>query len=159
MLPSSNRPVNVTLPSEIAALLRRGTVIPAHPLALDARRQLDVRRQRALARYYLDAGSGGLAVGVHATQFAIREVGLYEPVLRIAMEEAAKRKVVMIAGLSGKTAQAKREAQIARGIGYHAGMLSLAPMKGASIDELAEHCAAVASEIPLIGFYLQRAVG
>src|SRR5688572_12552813 len=87
MLPSSNRPVNVTLPSEIAALLRRGTVIPAHPLALDARRQLDVRRQRALARYYLDAGSGGLAVGVHATQFAIREVGLYEPVLKIAAED------------------------------------------------------------------------
>jgi len=140
-------------------LLRRGTVIPAHPLALNAKRQLDERRQRALARYYLDAGSGGLAVGVHATQFAIREVGLYEPVLRIAMEESAKRKVVMIAGLSGKTAQAQREAQIARGLGYHAGMLSLAPMKGASIDELIEHCAAVAEEIPLIGFYLQRAVG
>src|SRR5207237_4012385 len=104
------------LPPEIAALLRRGIVIPAHPLALNAKRQLDERRQRALARYYLDAGSGGLAVGVHATQFAIREVGLYEPVLRIAMEEAAKRKVVMIAGLSGKTAQAKREAHIARGL-------------------------------------------
>ncbi|HWI36762.1 MAG TPA: dihydrodipicolinate synthase family protein [Burkholderiales bacterium] len=140
-------------------ILRRGTVIPAHPLALNAQRQLDERRQRALARYYLDAGSGGLAVGVHATQFAIREVGLYEPVLRIAMEEAAKRKVVMIAGLSGRTAQAKREAQLARSLGYHAGMLSLAPMKGASVDELIEHCAAVAADIPLIGFYLQRAVG
>ena len=140
-------------------LLRRGVVIPAHPLALNAQRKLDERRQRALARYYLDAGSGGLAVGVHATQFAIREVGLYEPVLRIAMEEGAKRKVVMIAGLSGKTAQAKREAQLARSLGYHAGMLSLAPMKGASIDELIEHCSAVAAEIPLIGFYLQRAVG
>ncbi|HUQ73239.1 MAG TPA: dihydrodipicolinate synthase family protein [Burkholderiales bacterium] len=147
------------MPPEIAALLRRGTVIPAHPLALTARRQLDERRQRALSRYYLDAGSGGLAVGVHATQFAIREAGLYEPVLRIAMEEAAKRKVVMIAGLSGKTAQAKQEAQLAAGLGYHAGMLSLAPMKGASIDELIEHCAAVAAEIPLIGFYLQAAVG
>jgi len=140
-------------------ILRRGTVIPAHPLALNAQRKLDERRQRALARYYLDAGSGGLAVGVHATQFAIREAGLYEPVLRIAMEEAAKRKVVMIAGLSGKTAQAKREAQVARSLGYHAGMLSLAPMRGASIDELVDHCAAVAAEIPLIGFYLQRAVG
>jgi dihydrodipicolinate synthase/N-acetylneuraminate lyase len=140
-------------------LLRRGTVIPAHPLALNARRQLDERRQRALARYYLDAGSGGLAVGVHATQFAIREAGLYEPVLRIAMEEAAERKGVMIAGLSGKTAQARREAQLARSLGYHAGMLSLAPMKGASIDELIEHCCAVAADIPLIGFYLQRAVG
>ena len=140
-------------------LLRRGVVIPAHPLALNAQRKLDERRQRALARYYLDAGSGGLAVGVHATQFAIREVGLYEPVLRIAMEEAAKRKVVMIAGLSGHTAQAKREAELARSLGYHAGMLSLAPMKGASIDELIAHCSDVAKEIPLIGFYLQRAVG
>jgi dihydrodipicolinate synthase/N-acetylneuraminate lyase len=159
MLPSSNHPVNVTLPPEIAALLRRGTVIPAHPLALNARRKLDERRQRALARYYLDAGSGGLAVGVHATQFAIREAGLYEPVLRIAAEEAAQRQVVLIAGLAGKTSQAKREAQLARGLGYHAGMLSLGAMKGASIDALVRHCAAVADEIPLVGFYLQTAVG
>src|SRR2546428_4725484 len=155
MLPSSNRLVNMHRPllkgidAAIAALLRRGTVIPAHPLALDARRKLDERRQRALARYYLDAGSGGLAVGVHATQFAIREAGLYEPVLRIAAEEASKRKVVLIAGLSGKTAQAKKEAQLAASLGYHAGMLSLAPMKGASIDELIAHCRAVAAEIPL----------
>jgi hypothetical protein len=150
------------LPSEIAALLRRGTVIPAHPLALDARRRLDERRQRALARYYLDAGSGGLAVGVHATQFAIREVGLYEPVLRIAAEEArdwAKRPVLLIAGLAGKTSGAKREAQLARELGYHAGLLSLGAMKGASIDALVRHCAAVAEEIPLVGFYLQPAVG
>jgi hypothetical protein len=159
MLPSSNRPVNVTLPSEIAALLRRGTVIPAHPLALDVRRKLDARRQRALARYYLDAGSGGLAVGVHATQFAIREAGLYEPVLQIAVEEASKRKVVLIAGLVGKTSAAKREAQLARSLGYHAGMLSLGAMKGASIDALIRHCSAVAEEIPLVGFYLQPAVG
>ena len=147
------------LPPELAALLRRGTVIPAHPLALNARRKLDERRQRALARYYLDAGSGGLAVGVHATQFAIREAGLYEPVLRIAAEEAATRKALLIAGLSGKTAQAKKEAQLAASLGYHAGMLSLAPMKGASLDELVDHCAAVAREIPLVGFYLQVAVG
>jgi dihydrodipicolinate synthase/N-acetylneuraminate lyase len=148
----------VTLPSEIAALLRRGTVIPAHPLALNARRKLDEHRQRALARYYLDAGSGGLAVGVHATQFAIREAGLYEPVLRIAMDEA-KGRVVMIAGLAGKTAAAKKEAGIARALGYHCGMLSLGAMRGASLDELVEHCAAVAREIPLVGFYLQTAVG
>ena len=147
------------LPPDIAALLRRGTVIPAHPLALDARRKLDTRRQRALARYYLDAGSGGLAVGVHATQFAIREAGLYEPVLKIAAEEARKRNVVLIAGLAGKTVQAKREAQIARSLGYHAGMLSLGAMKGASIDELIQHCTRVAAEIPLVGFYLQTAVG
>jgi dihydrodipicolinate synthase/N-acetylneuraminate lyase len=147
------------IPAEIAALLHGGTVIPAHPLALDSRRKLDERRQRALTRYYLDAGSGGLAVGVHATQFAIREAGLYEPVLKIAAEEAAKRRIVLIAGLSGKTSQARREAQIARSLGYHAGMLSLAPMKGASLDELVEHCAAVAADVPLVGFYLQPAVG
>src|SRR5687767_3747936 len=160
MVPSSNHLVNMTkLPTEIERVLRRGTVIPAHPLALDAQRRLDERRQRALARYYLDAGSGGLAVGVHATQFAIREAGLYEPVLRIAAEEAAQRQVVMIAGLAGKTAPAKQEAGIARALGYHAGMLSLGAMKGASIDELVAHCAAVAAEIPLVGFYLQTAVG
>jgi dihydrodipicolinate synthase/N-acetylneuraminate lyase len=150
------------LPAETLALLRRGTVIPAHLLALDAKRRLDARRQRALSRYYLDAGAGGLAVGVHATQFAIREAGLYETVLALAAEEAAgwaKRKVILIAGLSGRTAQAKSEAAVARGLGYHAGMLSLAPMKGASIDELVAHCAAVAAEIPLVGFYLQPAVG
>lgn len=165
MLPSSNHPVNMhwtQLPADVLALLRRGTVIPAHPLALDAGRRLDARRQRALTRYYLDAGSGGLAVGVHATQFAIREQGLYEPVLRLAAEEArawTKRPVLLVGGLSGKTGQAKKEAVIARGLGYHAGMLSLAPMKGASVDELVAHCAAVAAEIPLVGFYLQPAVG
>src|SRR5437763_10077279 len=147
------------LPPEVAAILRRGAVIPAHPLALDARRDLDERRQRALARYYIDAGSGGLAVGVHATQFAIREAGLYEPVLKIAAEEAAERKVIMIAGLAGKTQAAKREAGIAHSMGYHCGMLSLGAMKGASIDELIAHCTAVAAEIPLVGFYLQTVVG
>jgi Dihydrodipicolinate synthetase family len=147
------------LPYEVLALLRRGIVIPAHPLALNASRRLDRRRQRALSRYYIDAGSGGLAVGVHATQFAIREAALYQPVLELAIEEAQRHRVVMIAGLAGKTAQAKNEAQLARALGYHCGMLSLGAMKGASIDELIEHCAAVAAEIPLVGFYLQTAVG
>ena len=150
------------LPPETLALLRRGTVIPAHPLALDAQRRLDARRQRALTRYYVDAGAGGLAVGVHATQFAIRERGLYEPVLKLAADTArewTKRPLVMIAGLSGRTAQAKQEAAIALAQGYHAGMLSLAPMLGASLDELVAHCSAVAAEIPLVGFYLQTAVG
>ena len=149
------------LPPDIARLLREGTVVPAHPLALDARRRLDARRQRALSRYYLDAGSGGLAVGVHATQFAIRDAGLYEPVLRLAMEEAqrARRPLVMIAGLAGKTSQARKEAQLARALGYHAGLLSLGAMRGSSLDELVEHCAAVAKEMPLVGFYLQTAVG
>src|SRR4029079_13614786 len=150
------------LPKDTLALLRRGTVIPAHPLALDAKRRFDPRRQRALTRYYLDAGSGGLAVGVHATQFAIRAHGLYEPVLQLAADAArewAKRPLVMIAGLSGKTPQAKKEGEIALAHGYHAGMLSLAAMKGASIDELVAHCAAVAKVLPLVGFYLQTAVG
>jgi dihydrodipicolinate synthase/N-acetylneuraminate lyase len=150
------------LPAEILATLRRGAVIPAHPLALDAGRRLDPRRQRALTRYYLDAGAGGLAVGVHTTQFAIREAGLYEPVLRLAAEEArawAKRPVFLVGGLSGRTDQAKQEAAVARGLGFHAGMLSLAAMRGASENELIAHCAAVAGEIPLVGFYLQPAVG
>ncbi len=150
------------LPAATLEVLRRGTVIPAHPLALDSGRKLDARRQKALTRYYLDAGSGGLAVGVHATQFAIREQGLYEPVLKLAADTArdwCKRPLVMIAGLSGRTAQAKLEAQVALAHGYHAGMLSLAPMKGASVDELVVHCSAVAAEIPLVGFYLQTAVG
>lgn len=150
------------LPSRVLALLRRGTVIPAHPLALDAARRFDPVRQRALTRYYLDAGSGGLAVGVHTTQFAIREAGLYEPVLELAARTAREwtdRPLVMIAGLAGHTVQACREAQVALGHGYHAGLLSLAAMKGASTDELIEHCAAVARVIPLVGFYLQTAVG
>jgi hypothetical protein len=147
-------------------VLRRGAVMPAHLLALDADRKLDVRRQRALARYYLDAGSGGLAVGVHSTQFAIREVGLYEPVLELAMRTArdwvplgGTRALFMTAGLAGQTVQAVREAGIARGLGYQAGLLSLAAMKGASEDELITHCQAVADVMPLVGFYLQPAVG
>ena len=150
------------LPAAILALLRRGTVIPAHPLALDGSRRLDARRQRALTRYYLDAGAGGLAVGVHSTQFAIREVGLYEPVLAGAARTArewTQRPVVLIAGLCGRTDQAIKESQVALAHGYHAGMLSLAAMKGASIDELIAHCASVAEQIPLVGFYLQTAVG
>lgn len=150
------------LPADVLATLRKGAVIPAHPLALDASRRLDERRQRALSRYYLDAGSGGLAVGVHTTQFAIRDVGLYRPVLELAMQEAQARNgstPILVAGLAGKTAQAVGEAQTARGIGYHAGLLSLAAMKGASEDELIEHAQNVAAEIPLVGFYLQPAVG
>jgi hypothetical protein len=149
-------------PAEILATLRRGAVIPAHPLALDAGRKLDARRQRALSRYYLDAGAGGLAVGVHTTQFAIRDVGLYRPVLELAMRTAsewAKTRPVMIAGLTGRTAQAIGEAQLARDLGYHAGLLSLAAMKGASEDELIAHAQAIAREMPLVGFYLQPAVG
>jgi dihydrodipicolinate synthase/N-acetylneuraminate lyase len=149
-------------PEDVLATLRRGAVIPAHPLALDASRKLDTRRQRALSRYYLDAGAGGLAVGVHTTQFAIRQAGLYRPVLELAMRTAAewaKRPPVMIAGLAGPTAQAVAEAQIARDLGYHAGLISMAAMKGAGEDELIAHAEGVAREIPLVGFYLQPAVG
>src|SRR5258708_38317169 len=150
------------LPSDIAAMLATGTAIPAHPLALDAARKLDPVRQRALSRYYIDAGAGGLAVGVHTTQFQIREAGLYRPVLELAAATArdwAKRPVALIAGLVGRTEQALREADVALGLGYHAGLLSLAALKGASEDDVIAHCRAVARVIPLFGFYLQPAVG
>ena len=150
------------LPAGVRARLRAGGVIPAHPLALTALRNLDERRQRALTRYYLDAGASGLAVGVHATQFEIRQAGLYEPVLRIAADSAASwtdRPPVMIAGLVGRTGQALREADVALQLGYHAGLLSLGAMTGASEDDLVAHCEAVAAKIPLVGFYLQPAVG
>jgi hypothetical protein len=148
--------------SDVRKLIAEGTVIPAHPLALDAKRTLDVKHQRALTRYYIDAGAGGLAVGVHTTQFAIRDVGMYKPVLELAAETAGnwtQRPLAMVAGLAGPTQQAVSEATIARGIGYHAGLLSLAAMKSASEDEIIAHCEAVAREIPLVGFYLQPAVG
>jgi hypothetical protein len=150
------------LPADVLDLLRRGTAIPAHPLALDSHRRLDERRQRALSRYYLDAGAGGLAVGVHATQFAIREHGLYEPVLQMAIEEASRwssRPIVMIAGICGNTEQAKQEASAARKLGYSAGLVSLVSIAGAREGELIEHCVEISREIPLMGFYLQLAVG
>jgi dihydrodipicolinate synthase/N-acetylneuraminate lyase len=147
--------------------LRKGTAIPAHPLALTSARKLDERRQRALTRYYLDAGAGGLAVGVHTTQFAIRDPkhALYRPVLELAAETvreslaARPRAFVMVAGLVGDTAQAVREAETAVALGYHTGLLSLGAMKRASDSELLAHCEAVAEVIPLFGFYLQPAVG
>ncbi|MCC2635590.1 MAG: dihydrodipicolinate synthase family protein [Ramlibacter sp.] len=154
------------LPADSLAVLRAGAVIPAHLLALDGQRQLDARRQRAMTRYYLDAGAGGVAVGVHSTQFAIRDVGLYQPVLELAMQAAreweplgGRRPLFMVAGLAGRTEQALREARVARRLGYHAGLLSLAAMKSATEDELVAHCRAVAEEMPLVGFYLQPAVG
>jgi dihydrodipicolinate synthase/N-acetylneuraminate lyase len=141
--------------------LAAGTVIPAHPLALDSRRKLDERRQRALTRYYLDAGAGGLAVGVHTTQFAIRDVGLYRPVLELAMQtaRATSHKPVMVAGLVGRTPQALTEAEIAVSLGYDAGLLSLGAWKHETEEEILYHCARIAEAIPLFGFYLQPAVG
>jgi len=147
--------------------LRAGLVIPAHPLALTEQRRLDERRQRALTRYYHAAGAGGVAVGVHTTQFEIREPqhGLFEPVLTLAAEtisacdQAGDRQTVRVAGICGPTAQAVSEAQFARQSGYHVGLLSLSALRDAADDELLRHCRTVAREITLMGFYLQPAVG
>ena len=143
------------------AALHRGLVIPAHPLALTSARQLDERRQRALTRYYLDAGAGGVAVGVHTTQFQIRDpkVGLFQPLLALAAEQMAGHDVVRIAGICGATRQAVTEATLARDLGYHAGLLSLAGLPQAEVPELIEHARAVGEVLPLIGVYLQPAVG
>lgn len=149
------------IPAIPLAALRKGGVIPAHPLALNASRALDERRQRALSRYYLDAGANGMAVAVHTTQFEIRDHGLLEPVLSLAAEEAANHssEPFLVAGAVGKTGQAIREAELARSKGYHAVLLGLAAMKTATEDELIAHCRAVADVMPVIGFYLQTAVG
>lgn len=149
------------------AHLKSGVVIPAHPLALTPSRTLDERRQRALTRYYIDAGAGGVAVGVHSTQFAIRDPrhGLYRPVLELAAATVtsslakAPRPFVMVAGLVGKTEQAVTEAEIAKTLGYHTGLLSLAAYPDAPDAALIAHCRAVAEVLPLFGFYLQPAVG
>lgn len=140
-------------------------MIPAHPLALDGNGRLDERHQRALTRYYLDAGAGGIAVGVHTTQFAIREHGLLEPVLALAAGTAAdavargRAPVACIAGVCGRTPQAVREATLAHRHGYHAALLSLAGWDDAGDDALLAHCREVADILPLFGFYLQPAVG
>lgn len=141
--------------------LRKGVVIPAHPLALTAGRKLDERRQRAITRYYLAAGAGGVAVGVHTTQFAIHDpqVGLYRPVLELAMEELKSGDAVRVAGIVGPTAQALTEAQLARDLGYHAGLVSLTALPRATEGQLLEHVRAIAEAIPVFGFYLQPAVG
>jgi dihydrodipicolinate synthase/N-acetylneuraminate lyase len=152
---------------DLRSHLLAGQVIPALPLALQRTRRWDQTHQRALVRYYLDAGAGGLAVGVHSTQFAIRDkkVGLYAPVLELAAETVSAwllsqpRPFVMIAGLCGRTPQALAEANTARNIGYHAGLLSLGAWAKDSDAAVLAHCRAVAKEIPLIGFYLQPAVG
>ncbi len=141
--------------------LRSGLVIPAHPLALNPSRQLDERRQRALTRYYLAAGAGGIAVGVHTTQFSIRDpkVGLLEPVLMLAQEEARDRDVVKVAGVCGKREQAMAEAQLAARLGYDVALLSVADLKEAAIPELLEHARLISTVLPIMGFYLQPAVG
>jgi len=148
-------------------LLAQGTVIPAHPLALNANRRLDERRQRALTRYYVAAGAGGIAIGVHTTQFAIREprIGLFEPVLKLGAEEMDRADggrsipLIRIGGISGDTPQAVSEAALLADLRYHAGLLSLAALSRATEAELLAHCRAVAQVLPIFGFYLQPAVG
>lgn len=147
--------------------IHAGIVIPAHPLALDENRKFDERRQRALTRYYHAAGAQGIAVGVHTTQFEIRqpEHNLFRPVLELGAETAKAcdqktgRKTVLISGICGPTSQAVQEAQLARELGYHIGMISLGALAEATDDELIAHCSAIAAEIPIFGFYMQSAVG
>jgi hypothetical protein len=141
--------------------LLSGLVIPAHPLALTSQRQLDERRQRALTRYYLAAGAGGIAVGVHTTQFAIRDpkFGLLEPVLALAAEQSRGNDIVKVAGVCGKRKQALAEAELAAKLGYDAALLSLADLKHETIPQLLEHARAIATVVPIMGFYLQPAVG
>ena len=156
-----------TLPVSARQHLRSGVAIPAHPLAVTAARTLDERRQRALTRYYFDAGAGGVAVGVHTTQFAIRETrhGLYRPVLELAadtlraLRASRPRPFVLVAGLCGETTQAVAEAETALTYGYDVGLLSLGALASATGSSLLEHCRAVADVIPLFGFYLQPAAG
>ena len=155
------------IPVEVFNILHKGVVIPALPLALNSGRKLDVRRQRALIRYYLDAGAGGIAVAVHTTQFAIRnpDVGLYAPLLDIAREEFDRfvsvtgKPVIRIAGVIGKTDQALRETGLALEKGFHTVLLSVAAFRDASNDEIINHCKEIAAIIPVFGFYLQPAVG
>lgn len=155
------------IPSDLLISIRRGMVIPAQPLALNRSRKLDERRQKALTRYYIDAGAGGLAVGVHTTQFEIRDpkIGLFKPVLQLAAEVidqqqlSPRKPFLKIAGICGKTPQAVREASLARDLGYHAGLLSLAAVSRESHTKMIAHCKAVSEIIPIVGFYLQPAVG
>jgi len=155
------------LDTRIRQVLNAGTVIPAHPLALNADRRLDERRQRALTRYYIASGAGGLAVGVHTTQFAIRDprIGLFEPVLRLASEEmdradrARTEPLIRIGGICGETPQAVREAHLLKDLHYSAGLLSLAAAKQMDDAALIAHCREVAAILPIFGFYLQPAVG
>ena len=148
----------------LRAHLRDGQVIPAHPLALTPRRTLDERRQRALTRYYVDAGAGGIAVGVHTTQFAVREHGIYRPVLELAAETArahasATRPFALVAGVCGTTKAACGEAATARALGYNLALLSLAGLDAMDDRALVRHCRAVSEVLPLFAFYLQPAVG
>ncbi|KEQ24502.1 dihydrodipicolinate synthase family protein [Paenibacillus tyrfis] len=153
------------LSPEQSQALHEGLVIPAHPLALDEHRQLDERSQRALTRYYAASGAGGVAVGVHSTQFEIREpqFNLFEKVLRMASEEVDRaniaRPFLKIAGICGPTEQALSEADTAVGLGYDAGLLSMGGLQSLSEAQILERTARVAEKMPVVGFYLQPSVG
>jgi dihydrodipicolinate synthase/N-acetylneuraminate lyase len=153
------------LQPQIKALLQEGAVIPAHPLALDQNRQLDEKRQRGLTRYYIASGAGGVAVGVHTTQFEIRDpkVNLYERVLQLAAEEIKEANLdkpfIKVAGIVGPTKQALQEAELAVKYGYDLGLLSMGGLQGWTEQEILERVKAVAAVIPVFGFYLQPSVG
>jgi len=152
---------------EALRILREGTVIPANPLALDKNRKYDEKRQRAITRYYMDAGSGGIAVAVHTTQFEIRDekYNLFETVIKTVSEEIDdyekknNKVIVKVCGVCGKTEQAVREAQLAKEYGYDAVLLSPGGLNDFSEDYMIQRTKAVAEVMPVIGFYLQRAVG
>jgi len=160
--------MNLPIPKpEILNLLKTGVVIPASPLALDKKRKLDEKHQVALYRYYTAAGAGGIAVGVHTTQFEIRDPGinLFQPLLELAsatIDDLSKqhhRPLIKIAGVCGKTQQAVKEAELAANLGYDIGLLSLSALKDATDSELIDHCRQISRIIPIMGFYLQPAVG
>jgi hypothetical protein len=164
---ASSNDLGTSVDPRVGDILKKGVVIPAHPLAVNSARKIDERRQRALSRYYIAAGAGGLAVGVHTTQFQIHDpkVGLLRPVLAIAAEELDRGEaargvpLVRVAGVCGDTLQAVAEASLARELKFQFGLLSLGAMRGQSIDRLVTHCRAVAEVIPLFAFYLQPKVG
>ena len=159
--------MNQLIPEDVRTTLTKGVVIPALPLALNSKRKLDERRQRALIRYYLDAGAGGVAVGVHTTQFAIRlpENNLYSPLLKIAGEEfnsyvqQTGKSIIRVAGVIGKTRQAVSEAQTASKYGFHLALLGLGAFRDSSNSTIIKHCRTIAEIIPVFGFYLQPAAG
>ena len=154
-----------SLNTEIRELLHHGVVIPAHPLVLDENRTLDEERQRRLTRYYIAAGAGGVAVGVHTTQFEIRkpEVNLLETVLRLATEEIDKAELpypfIKVAGIVGPTPRALTEAELAVKYGYNLGLVSLGGLSDYSEIDLIRHVRTISEIIPVFGFYLQPAVG
>src|SRR5690349_18768768 len=147
--------------TELRQKLLDGMVIPAHPLALNGARKLDERRQRALTRYYRESGAGGIAVGVHTTQFAIREprVGLFGPVLSLAAEESRGAPIVKIAGICGRFKQAMNEVTLAASAGYDAALVSLGAFSHDPVPAMLDHLRAIAGVLPVFGFYLQPDVG